>query len=194
MRRIFGYMSYMKIYVVGLVIGIVGACLVGDFLLQHSQLLGAELLQNMKEMSVDRRALLYIILRERVGRFILLTLLATTYLGIVACGTAAFAYGFMGGVFFSAAIIQYGLKGVILILCSIFPHILLYGPAFFLLLVWCEKLCRGIYYQKNIPERLGEFRSQYLPKLLLIILLMALGCILESYINPPILFGLLKIF
>lgn len=189
-------LPFLQIFLVGLLAGILGMSFGRGILLENTGLLDEYTLYNMKYMSVDGRALFYYVLRERLGLVIMLAVLATTYLGLFLCVGTAFWYGMAAGAFFAAAVIRYGLKGVLLAAVSVFPQYLIYVPVLFHLLIWCEMLCRGIYFQKNIRPEKGNMllKSKYIMQLVVMLILMILGCVLESFVNPHLLSGLLKIF
>lgn len=189
-------LPFLQIFMVGLAVGILGMSFGRSILLENTGLLDEYTLYSLKYMSVDGKALFYYVLRERLGSVVILAVLSTTYLGLFLCVGVAFWYGMAAGAFLAAAVIRYGLKGVLLAVVSIFPQYLVYIPVLFHLLIWCEMLCRGIYFQKNFRQDRGNMllKSKYIMQLVMLILLMVVGCVLESFINPQILSGLLKIF
>ncbi len=189
-------LPFLQIFMVGLAVGILGMNFGKSILLENTGLLDEYTLYSMKYMSVDGKALFYYVLRERLGSVVVLAVLATTYLGLFLCVGAAFWYGMAAGAFLAAAVIRYGLKGILLAVVSVFPQYLVYIPVLFHLLLWCEMLCRGIYFQKNFHQERGNrlLKSKYIMQLVMLCLLMIVGCVLESFINPQILSGLLKIF
>ena len=186
----------IQIFVAGIVVGILCIYFGRNILLENTGLLDEFTLYNLKYMSVDSKAYFYYIVRERLGSVLSLVVLATTYLGVVLCAGTAFWYGISTGAFLSAAMFRYGLKGVFLALVSAFPQYIVYGPMLFSLLIWCEKLCREIYFQRTVPlgKGMGILKSINLVRLLMILLLMLVGCFLESFLNPHFLTGFLKIF
>lgn len=173
---------------------------------QTAGLLDANTLYSMKNMTVDGNALFYYVLRSRIGLALFMVIASTTYLGLFLCAGITFWFGMSSGMFLSAALLRYGMKGIFLVAAAIFPHYLLYVPAMLALLLWCEKLCRNIYYQKSFRiqrTQEGGGIKKLFPMvggmgfaMQLVAACMALlaGCVLESYINPYLFSGLLKIF
>ncbi|MCM1569929.1 MAG: stage II sporulation protein M [Roseburia sp.] len=169
-------------------------------------LLDADTLYSMKNMTVDGNALFYFVLRSRVGLAVFLVAAATTYLGLFVCVGVTFWLGMSAGLFISAALLRYGMRGIFLVAAAVFPHYLLYAPAMLFLLLWCEKLCRSIYYQKSFrmqrAEEGGGLKKLFpmvggmgfAVQLILICLALLAGCVVESYVNPYIFSGLLRIF
>jgi uncharacterized membrane protein SpoIIM required for sporulation len=163
-------------------------------LLGEAGLLSEESLYHMKYMTVDKNALFWYVAGMRLKKVVILAVLATTYLGLAAVCAAIIGCGVTAGMFLSAAFLQYGAKGLLLVLASVFPQFLLYVPALFFLFKWCEQICRGIYFEKNL--RLAG-RNALLAKLMQLLGIVAVaitGCVLESYVNPILVKKLLKIF
>ena len=137
----------------------------------------------------------YYVLRKRMLALILAAILATTYLGYVLCMGTAVWCGMSVGVYLSALFIRYGIKGLALALVGIFPQYLLFVPAILMLLGWCEGLYRAIYSRSGVMEAEGRsFVIKKLGWLGAIAGIVIAGCFLESYVNPALLIGYLKIF
>lgn len=191
-----GQLPLGAIFLAGVTAGILLMNLGRSILLEGTGLLDEYTLYHMKYMTVDSSALFYYVLHIRMKNVVLLVILATTYLGLPVCIGAAFWYGLSAGAFLAAAVIRYGLKGILLVLTGVFPHYLFYVPAMLILLGWCERLNRKIYFKHGMAEdaeREGR-RVGNLWKLLLSMGMLFFGCLLESFINPGLMAGLLKIF
>lgn len=184
---------------VGFVAGLVLMNMGKKALLYNTGLLSEYTLYDMKYSGVDKHAFFLYLLQKRVGTALILAVLSTTWLGLAAAWTGTAWLGVSFGMLVMASMLRYGLKGILLILAGVFPQILVYFPAALLLLQWSCEFCTAIYY----PERLQEFhemkdKSQLLRKKALrfpiLIGALVFGCLLEGYINPGIIAGLLKIF
>lgn len=161
----------------------------------NTGLLDEDTLYQMKYMTVDSGALFCYILRKRMCVLLVLAVAVTTYLGMAVCMGAVCWYGFSAGVFLSALLLRYGIKGLVLAAVSVFPQYLLYVPAFLLFLGWAERLYRGIYSRSAACDASDRgFVLKTLGKLALILGLAAAGCLLEGYVNPLLLLGYLKVF
>lgn len=168
-------------------------------LLYNTGLLSEHTLYDMKYSGVDKHAFFLYVLQKRIGTALVLAVLSTTWMGLAAAWTGAAWLGISFGMLTMAAVLRYGPKGVLLILAGIFPQMLIYLPAALLLLQWSCEFCMALYY----PERLQEFhegkdRNQLLRKkamrFLALLTALLFGCLLEAYINPNVVSGLLKIF
>ena len=165
-----------------------------SILLENTGLLDEYALYHMKYMTVNSNALFYYVLKQRLGTMLLLAVFATTYLGLAVCLGAVAWYGMAAGAFLSALVIRYGLKGIFFAVVGVFPQYLLYVPAMLAMLFWCEKMCRNIYFQNGIYQEGSVSLLKRLLNLVVIFCVVILGCFLESYINPHLMSGLLKIF
>lgn len=95
----------------------------------------------------------------------------------------------------SALFIRYGIKGLALALVGIFPQYLLFVPAVLMMLGWCEGLYRAIYSRSSATEPMEKsFILKKLGWLGAIAAVVIAGCFLESYVNPVLLIGYLKVF
>lgn len=184
------------LFLVGFTFGIIVMNFGKSILLENTGLLDEYALYHMKYMTVNSNALFYYVLTQRFRVVAFLTIAATTYLGLVACAGTVMWYGTATGAFLSALVIRYGLKGILFALTGIFPQYLLYIPAMFAMLLWCEGTCRNIYFQSNTlsEKECPTALPRRLLRLLLIFLLFFIGSVLESYLNPFFMSGLLKFF
>ncbi len=186
----------LPIFVAGLVAGFFVIAVGKGVLLKDAGLLDEYTLYEMKYMTVDSGAYFWYVLRLRMGKLLLLAVLATTYLGLAVCVGCVFWYGMSAGAFLSAALVRYGIKGLFLGMAGVFPQYLVYVPAMYVLFLWCEDIYRGIYGRGHaaLGEEMPRFVWRRALKLLLIILAFGAGCFLEGFVNPHIMGGLLKVF
>ena len=105
------------------------------------------------------------------------------------CLEVSFAEPFFLGSMLSLQIIQMGLKGLFIVLFSFFPHFICYGIAALLLFrrnaEGDEREETAFYGGRSFSER---FSIQ------IEIILVILGCVLESYVNPSVMAEILKMF
>ena len=180
----------------GVLAGIIVLNLGKSILLDDAGLVDEYTLYHMKYMTVDSGALFYYVLWLRLKTVIILVVFATTYLGMVICAGAAVWYGFSCGAFASALMMQYGLKGIVFGVLSVFPQMMLYVPGVIALLQWCVQMNRSIYFQREPAAEAGKnlALSRRIVRLLGILVVVLLGCLAESFINPEIMEWWLNIF
>lgn len=156
---------------------------------ERGTLLSAENLQTLKNMTMEKNDYLHYVCKVRLGTVLLVLLAGTTYLAPFVCGALTIWFGMGMGSLLTTALMCYGIKGAVLLPVGCFPHFLVYIPAFYMLLRWCEQLFCYIYLRRDVGG-LGIV----LAKLLLILLAVSSGIYLESYVAPGIFQGMLKIF
>ena len=155
-------------------------------------------MSRLKYVEIDAGRFLGYVLKQRMGEFIVLLLLSTTALGSLCVYAVVSWQGILTGMMITAAFIRYGLKGIILILGSMFPHQCLLIPAGIMLLIWCCENYARIHGRSKMPISHYKNRSQLLVRqgmgLLWIFFVNFIGCILESYVNPILVCDLIKFF
>lgn len=185
----------LPLFLAGLILGIAAMNLGRSLLLENTGLLDEYSLYHMKYMTVDSNTFFLFVLKERLGCVALLAVMATTYLGLAVTGGFLLWYGAAAGMYLSALVLRYGIKGIFFALTGMFPHYLLYVPAMLCILIWCEGTCRSIYFQGGVQPADGGMRIPgRLLRLGVLVMVVIIGCALESYVNPSLMYGLLKIF
>lgn len=190
-----GSRKLLPVFCVGMLAGILTISIGKSTFLEETGLFDKYILSGMKHMTVDNSALFYYVLRKRLSLLLVVAVLATTYLGYAVCVGAAAWCGMSVGTYLSALVLRYGLKGLVLAAAGMFPQYLLFVPAILMMLGWCEGLYRGIYARGSAAEAVGRsFVIGKLGWLGVIGAVVVAGCFLESYVNPVLLLGYLKIF
>ena len=185
-------------FLAGVLLGIFIINAGGSSLLGKIGLLDESSLYQMKYMSVENSSFLVYVLKKRLGFVIGIILLASTYLGVAAVYTYAGWLGCSLGMILSVAIMRYGVKGVVLMLVMAFPQYICYVPAWILLLHEGAELCRTIYFPGKVSGTYIGNKRQEIQKWILhfskVTVVVIIGSVLESYVNPMLVIGLLKIF
>ena len=161
----------------------------------EGELFDVDSLYYLKYMTMDKGAYFGFVLWERWKVVGILLILATTYLGHIVGRGAVLCYGTAFGAFLSVLSVRYGVKGCLFGLLSTFPHFLLYVPAFVSLLFFCEEIFFHIYHKKEALDwKNKKSVLQQGARLMGILVTIFAGCVLEVYINTPLIMGVLKIF
>lgn len=190
------HIPFLPIFLISFFAGIVIMYIWKEALLFNTGLLDEYSLYHMKYMTLDKNALFFYVLSKRFKVVILTIILATTYLGLFFLLGLTIWYGTATGMVLAAVLIRYGLKGIFLILAGVFPQYLFYIPALVLLVSMCENLYQNIGMKKIMGDKalLHGSWTRYFLRYIILIFIVLLGCILESYLNPFIIKNLLKIF
>ena len=182
MWKRFERIPLLPISAAGFLLGII----LGILYKGNGELLSAENLCRIKDMTPDRGRLFYEILKARGGMALILIVAGTTYLAPAACMLTALWFGVSIGMFQAIAMTQYGIKGILLMPGAIFPQFLIYLPAYYFMLCWCEKLYRTIYLRADWKKWSAAMG------LILILSAITAGIILEYTVNPGFLQSILK--
>lgn len=147
-------------------------------------------LQRIGTLEPDRMRLLLYCLKERFRPAVLLVLLAVAGAGSLAVCLYLVWSGFCAGVVLSVLSLRYGIRGVLLFAGGIFPQALFLVPAYLMLFRWCV-------ISRRMGGGGGNYRSELLNrsgKLLLALAFLAVGCVVESYLNPILLKWVFRLF
>ncbi len=192
------HISWLYLFLGGFLIGILSINIWRNTFFGEMDLLSAASLSRLKYLDINGNSFLAYILKERIGTLVILCLLATTYVGTVTIALYAAWMGMMAGIFLSVAAMRYGLRGIFLILAGVMPQYLLLVPAYIMLMNWCYQICTGLYYPHKVYEDgYGMKRQYYMKKivqLFVIVMVVIIGSMIESYVNPILISRFLKIF
>ena len=169
-----------------------------ETLLTEEGIFSVTSVNRLKYIEIDNGRFLRYVLRQRMGEGAALILLSTTGIGLTAIYIWVVWQGVLAGMTITAAIIRFGIKGLLLLLGGMFPHQLLIIPAEVMLLGWCyENGRRGQPMAGRQQPFYKRKKQQFLRQgigLLWILIVILIGCILESYVNPMLISDLVKIF
>lgn len=192
---------FVGLAIAGFLLGLMLMNMGQKVLLENTGLLSEYTLYEMKYSEISSNAFFWYVLRKRVGAVLIMALLSTTWLGLVASYTYSAWLGISFGMLLMAAIIRYGLKGILLIVVGVFPQGIIYLPACFFLISWCRELCNIIYFPSKMSGETGtdEAGKNYIMRrkafqFLSLVVVVIIGCFFESYVNPKLLLNLLQIF
>lgn len=192
-----GY-NIVYLFTIGLFLGILIVNIGYDTWIREGSLLGTDMISRLKNSIPDGGSLFGYVLKHRLFTVCLLGLLATTMVGLPAvCGYVCYM-GLSAGCLLSVAVIRYGIRGLFLMAAGVFPQGILLIPGYAALFLWTVGVNRMLYSRGTSPEYYGGYgRRSYLKKGLQmagILVVVLLGCLLESYVNPQILQYVLKLF
>ena len=188
----------LYLFMLGLVLGILFVNIRHDVWIKDDGLLNAEMMKQLKSTEPDGSYLFGYIVRHRVSVILIVSMLASTFIGLpVVCAYVCYL-GASAGCMLSVAVIRYGVRGLFFMAASIFPHGLLLIPAYLMLFIWSLDCNRNLYTSiDGVQGRyfLGkQFILSKVLRLLGILLLVIIGCLVESYVNSQIVHFVLKMF
>ncbi len=190
------YLLYL--FMTGLFLGILLVNIRHDVWMKEDGLLNAAMIKQLQNSELDGNYLFGYIVRSRISTILVISMLASTMIGLpIVCGYVCYL-GASAGCILSIAVIRYGIRGLFFMAAGIFPQAILLIPGYFLLFRWGLDCNRGLYGKIDGLEGRYLIGRQFLiakgVKLLGILLIILSGCILESYVNPKVLQFVLKIF
>lgn len=149
-------------------------------------ILNGEFINQIRELSVDKRVLFFVCLGKRMRDFLLLILLAYSSVNVFVNTLFFGVQGFYIGCVMELLAIQYGIDGLLLYAKMVFPQGLFYVWGFVTLGCWClgmEKFqSQGIKRKVEKLRTTGEFK-----RVVIAFLTVLTGIILESYIGVELL-------
>lgn len=172
--------GHQILFLVSFFIGIVIITIMAKGKVPENTLMNQALAGSFLEEGWNRKELFLQCLWRRGTVMFLLMLLTCTTMRSWVCRALLAWMGLGCGVLLKLFYLWYGLKGMGLMAVSVLPHYLFYCMAYWLL-YWN--------YEKN---RL-RIRKNYLPVFVSVIVVV-LGFFMESYVNPFLVAGYLKIF
>ena len=192
------YILWFYLFLGSFLLGVLIMNMGDEVLISENGIFSQESVSRLRYIEIDSGRFFRYVLKHRMGEGALLLLLSTTGLGIFSVYVCIIWQGVLAGMTITTAIIRYGIRGMLLILGGMFPHQLLFVPAEIMLLGWCYENCsRGHFSGKYDLPYYKNRKQQYIRQaigLLWIIVVIIIGCILESYVNPILISDLVKIF
>lgn len=172
------------ILILGLLFGILSAnlfrSLYYDRMMTYNNIVFAEIARE----DINYFKLFTYILGRSFREFVVFWLLSFTILGIPYIILKILAFGFSTGFFISAIALQYGFKGIIMILAYKFPHGIIYLPIIILCIHKGYCLTRSIYYEnRDFSGAIIRQAKSYLLLWIFLAVLLVLGCFLEAYVG-----------
>lgn len=190
------YLLYL--FMMGLFLGILFVNIKHDIWIKEDGLLNAAMIKQLQCSEPDGGYLLTYILKHRVPVILIVSMLASTVIGLpIVCAYVCYL-GVSAGCMLSIAVIRYGIRGLLFMAASIFPQSLLLIPAYLLLFIWSLDCNRSLYGKVDGLEGRYFLGRQFIlhkaVRLLGILALVVMGCVVESYVNSQIIRLALKMF
>lgn len=162
------------------IVGIVLSSLLGSQDNSYAELFHSGGYAELKSGNFNEKGFFLHVLFSRLSYVVTVILLSTTSLRKLFLMLQPILLSLGIGVWIGAAVSEFGIKGIVLVLAGAFPHLLLYIfiLRFLMMLLWDRT-----YYDK-----------QFFIAVFVLMFMTIIGCLLESYVNPLIVAKILKIF
>lgn len=172
------------VFFVSFFVGILWANFLGTSSKNRFFMLNEYYLQQLKYAKLDYNRLFLYILENRLPLLVALLLLSFTVVGILLQILFIVYFGASFGFLCVMAITNFGWKGILYISGFLFPHYIFY-IAFYLMFL-------RIFWKKK--EGIAMTQKELVMQSCILVLLLAAGLLVESYVNPIFLKKMLKIF
>lgn len=190
------YLFYF--FVLGTVVGIIWVNMDMMHWLNEKGILSGDMLLWLSRTTPDTKQLCSYLLRQRLRVAALLIGLAFTSVGVIMTYGIAVVYGCSFGCITTVAVIRYGIKGIVFMILACTPQILVLLPALLLLANESIKMHNQVYgIQRNglcTEKERCRFWLKELCIVILLIVVVIMACLLESYVNQIVLNYALKKF
>ncbi len=167
-------------FMTGFVLGVFYIILLGRAD-NHNMLMSSYFFAKYQYMEYSSLDLLVYILKSRLTLITFLWLMGLTVIGTMTVLMFSLWAGFSMGLILTMAVVKLGMAGMLLCLISMFPQYLIYFPAFLYGLLHI--------YEMSQQKR---WNGTYVAAFGLMALLVIVGGVLESYVNPMLLKALLS--
>ncbi|PXV95997.1 stage II sporulation protein M [Lachnotalea glycerini] len=179
---------FLILFMVSFLSGIVFTNVFGRAYILGVGLMGEYFLLNFQHTQINFSRLFIYVFKERIKLFLLIGILGITNIGIPVISLLFMWLGFSSGVLLSVAILKFGLKGILVCMGGIFPQFLIYIPV---ILFYSDKIIDKRFLDKKTLRKQNII--EYILFLVIGIIIISIGVILESYINPFILKSLINL-
>ena len=171
----------------GLFAGILYGCFFSAGYMEQIGFLSDAFLLDYLKKDVDGNHLFGYLLKGRSVSLFFVWILGSSFLGRILIYLVLLWSGFSVGIYATAGLMKRGISGLGFCIAAVFPQMLFYIPAFAMVLIQAFVLSE--------KKEMGKERIlKYGVILFVSFLLLFLGVLMESYVNPAILKKILKIF
>jgi stage II sporulation protein M len=168
--------------IIGVFLGVLCANIFKQNYISQMQTYEDDVFAKITSGNIDYNGLFGYVVGKNFSSFLIYWLLSLTILGVPYMALKITSFGFFSGFFISAVTMQYGLKGLLLVLAYVFPQGLLYLPISLACLYKGFELCRTIYSEnRNHFSGIVKLLRSYLIVILLLAAALLVASFLEAY-------------
>lgn len=179
----------------GFIAGIVMANLSGRKLISQLGIFGEYFWMQLGQIKLDAGVMFWYVFEKRMLLFLIVLVFGVTGLGTTLVYMLAAWMGGSLGFLFSAAVIQKGIGGLVMCVMGFVPHGLFYLPAGILMMLKTCRLSDRLHGRdKSSIFSIKKELTSYAIAMAVVFVVLFLGIILESMLNPILLQKIYKIF
>ncbi|HWT27273.1 MAG TPA: stage II sporulation protein M [Mobilitalea sp.] len=180
LHRLSAIQVAIVLLILGLFFGVLFANIFRDSYQEQMTKYQSTIFTDVTQNNIDYAGLFRYVLVKNYKEFFVFWLLSITILGIPYMAYKVINFGFFAGFFVSCVTIQFGLKGILLVLVYEFPHGLLYLPIILISLYKGFQLSSTVF--RDNRNHIGGI-SKLVKSNLIIILLLAVGLLFASFLE-----------
>lgn len=188
----------VRVFFLGIIVGILLIFLFRSRLQTDISVMNEEWILYIQNGQVNCKSLFVYILLKRVKELGIFVLMSTTFIGLICIYGYTALLGMGTGILMGVACLRYGVKGIVLVLAASFPQVLVYVPVFIYIFHLCYLLCVKLYFPHKDYWKSSSSTKVFLFKnvfaIIIAIVVVIIGILLESYVNPRIFFSYIKNF
>ncbi len=173
--------------ILGFMLGVLTIAFQQENWLVKEGILNQDFIYEFELLKIDKRAVFFLCLGRRIRAFFLLFLLAFSSVNLFVVFSFFVISSFYVGSIVEMFAIRYGMQGIAMYVTMIFPQGIFYCLGFFSLGCWClRQEGREGKLNEQKMKKVREIRNKKV--VFAAFLLILVGIIMESYINPKIFF------
>ena len=161
----------LALFMPGFLLGVICVNLLAKKYTAEPGIFSEYFLNQFQTVKIVAREYLWYLLRLRLLPFLALLALSMTRMRRVAAALFLIWTGISAGILISTSVLRMGIRGSFLCMAGIFPQFIFYIPAYLILLWYCW----------SYPQ--SRWTRQ---KTLFVLMALALGILMEIYVNPSI--------
>ena len=145
-------------------------------------------IEKYKYNDINSLQLFNYILEKRIAIIIVIWFMGFTVISRILNRVYLGWIGFSLGISITCLVMKFGIKGIIIFAGAMFPHFIFYVFAILMLVYKCE----NIFYNLKVYGKNNKIILEYILVFIICAIVMIIGIILESFVNPIILKGILS--
>lgn len=175
----------IALFIAGMAIGILTGYFMKSSLYSPLITIYKDILSRLTSLDISRSEIFFLSLKRNLKYFVLIYMFAITNIWNWYYGAFLLYIGFSNGLLLTFNIILYGMAGSIRYLCYLFPQSLIFIPIYILIIAHCNSFHKTYYVCTDTAKK-GKLLFRQFPFWIFIILFMIAGCILEAWLNLPL--------
>ena len=175
----------IALFIAGMAIGILTGYFMKSSLYSPLITIYKDILSRLTSLDICRSEIFFLSLKRNLKYLVLIYMFAITNIWNWYYGAFLLYIGFSNGLLLTFNIILYGMAGSIRYLCYLFPHSLIFIPIYILIIAHCNSFHKTYYVCTDTAKK-GKLLFRQFPFCIFIILFMIAGCILEAWLNLPL--------